>query len=77
VSVRTLESGSGVPPASGPGAWRRDLELLTRLAGMLVFYATSGARLRRAYGRCQARGEVLWLDQLGTTRHREEALLRR
>jgi hypothetical protein len=51
--------------------------LVVRMARMVLAYATAGARLRRAYRRCEARGEVLWLDALGDTRHREEALRRR
>lgn len=56
---------------------RRDVGLLLRMAGMVVQYWTVGARLRRAYRTCEARGEVLWLDAGGPTRHREEALRRR
>jgi hypothetical protein len=69
--VRTL-----VTPGA-PGALRRDLRLLLRMAGMLLQYATTGARLRRAYRRCEARGETFWVDAGGPTRHREEALRRR
>jgi hypothetical protein len=71
MSVRTLQA------TSSRRALRRDIELLRRMAGMLVQYWTSGARLRRAYRRCEARGEILWVDALGPTRHREEALRRR
>jgi hypothetical protein len=52
--------------------WLRDLRLLLRMAGMLFQYATTGARLRRAYRRCQARGQTLWLDEGAATRHRDE-----
>jgi hypothetical protein len=41
---------------------------------MVVVYSTVGARLRRAYRRCEARGGVFWVDELGPTKHREEAL---
>jgi hypothetical protein len=68
--VRTLDA----TPAHG--TLRRDLALLRRMAGMLLVYWTAGARLRRAYRRCEARGEVLALDAKGATRHREEALRR-
>lgn len=67
--MRTLETA----PAS---AWPRDVDLLRRMAGMLFQYWTAGARLRRRYRRCEARGEVLWVDGAGPTRHREEALRR-
>jgi hypothetical protein len=60
--------------ASDGRAWRRDLRLLQRMAGMVFQYATMGARLRRAYRRCQSRGETFWLDAAGATRHREEGL---
>lgn len=56
------------------GALRRDLALLWRMAGMLYVYWTAGARLRRSYRGCQARGEVFLVDAGGPTRHREEAL---
>jgi len=63
--------------APANGGWRRDLALLRRMAGMLLQYWTAGARQRRAYRRCEARGEVYWVDAAGPTRHREEALRRR
>lgn len=69
--MRTLDA------AGAPRAWRRDLALLLRMARMLVQYSTAGARVRRAYRRCAARGDVFWVDALGPTRHREEALRRR
>ena len=55
-------------------AWRRDLTLLARMAAMVFQYCTAGGRLRRAYRRCEARGEVFWVDAPGATRHREEPL---
>lgn len=70
MSVRTLATGGA------ESAWRRDVALLARIARMVFQYATAGARLRRAYRRCEARGEVLWLDALGETHHREEGLRR-
>jgi len=63
---------AGAPAAS----WRRDAALLFRMAMMVLGYATAGARLRRAYRRCEARGETLFVDELGGTEHREEALRR-
>jgi hypothetical protein len=66
--VRTID---GERPGS---MLRRDLSLLRRMAAMLVQYATAGAALRRRYRRCQESGEVLWVDALGKTRHREEPL---
>jgi hypothetical protein len=65
--VRTIETSAG-------STLRRDLELLRRMAGMLFQYWTSGARLRRAYRDCETSGEVFWVDAVGKTRHREEAL---
>jgi hypothetical protein len=59
------------------GGLRRDLALLLGMARMVLQYALAGGRLRRAYRRCEARGGVLWLDDLAETRHREEALRRR
>jgi hypothetical protein len=41
---------------------------------MLYGYFVVGGRLRREYRRRQRRGEVLWLDEAGPTRHREEPL---
>jgi len=66
--VRTLT-------AAGPtrSLWR-DVRLLQRIASMVVQYWVQGGRLRREYRRREARGEVLWLDALGPTRHREAAL---
>ena len=55
----------------------RDLRLAYRIAAMVVQYWVQGGRLRRAYRRCEARGEVLWLDALGPTRHREASLHQR
>jgi hypothetical protein len=68
--VRTLA-------AAGTSALRRDLALLWGMTRMLLQYWTAGARLRREYRRCEAKGEVFWVDALGPTRHREEALRRR
>jgi hypothetical protein len=68
--VRTLA-------AAGTNALRRDLALLWGMTRMLLQYWTVGARLRGAYRRCQARGEVFWVDATGPTRHREEALRHR
>lgn len=58
------------------GTLRQDLRLLWRMVRMVFRYGTTGARLRRAYRRCETRGEVFWVDA-GTTRHREDALHRR
>ena len=55
----------------------RDLKLLGRMAGMIFGYFVAGGRLRREYRRRERRGEVLWLDDAGATRHREEPLRRR
>jgi hypothetical protein len=50
---------------------KRDLVLLWRIAAMVLDYWLAGGRLRREYRRREARGEVLWLDEVGPTRHRE------
>jgi hypothetical protein len=44
---------------------------------MLVQYVVEGGRMRRAYRRRAARGEVFWVDAAGATRHRDEELRRR
>jgi len=49
---------------------RRDGQLLWRMVSMLVGYWTVGARLRRAYRRKEARGEIFWVDEDGPTHHR-------
>ncbi|HEY7409372.1 MAG TPA: hypothetical protein VII13_01445 [Vicinamibacteria bacterium] len=67
--MRTLQAA----PAT---ALRRDLGLLWRIAGMVLEYVVAGGRLRREYRRREARGEVLWVDAAGPTRHREEPLRR-
>lgn len=71
MSVRTVEA------SGGSASWRSDLALLLRMGRMVLVYATAGARLRRAYRRCEKRGETLFVDELGPSRHREEALRRR
>jgi len=55
------------------GRIRRDLRLLWRMGLMVVGYWTVGESLRREYRRKAARGEVLWLDEAGPTRPREDA----
>jgi hypothetical protein len=60
--------------ARGESALTRDLKLLRRMWGMLLGYFVAGGRLRREYRRRERRGEVLWLDEAGPTRHREEPL---
>jgi hypothetical protein len=57
-------------------SWRRDLRLLLGIAGMLAGYVVAGGRVRRLYRRKQRRGEVLFLDEEGPTRHREAPLAR-
>ena len=65
--MRTLQ-------ASRASGLRRDVALLWRIASMVFQYFVAGGRLRRAYRRMQARGETLWLDATGPTRHREDTL---
>jgi hypothetical protein len=69
--VRTLTAAE---PRRG---LRQDLRLLRSIASMLVQYWIAGGRLRRAYRRCERRGEVFWVDALGETSHREASLHRR
>jgi len=60
--MRTLDNQS--PPDAGLlQSLRRDAALLLRFAGMLVYYLTEGRRIRREYRRCEARGEIYWLDE--------------
>jgi len=53
---------------------KRDLRLIWQIAAMILDYWLAGGRLRREYRRREARGEVLWLDEVGPTRHREAPL---
>ena len=59
--MRTTESETNEDQTWWRRCWR-DLALLGRLAGMTVYYWTRGARLRKAYRECEARGEVFWVD---------------
>ncbi len=59
--MRTTESETNEDLSWWRRCWR-DLALLGRLAGMTVYYWTRGARLRKAYRECEARGEVFWVD---------------
>ena len=59
--MRTTESETNEDLSWWRQCWR-DLALLGRLAGMTVYYWTRGARLRKAYRECEARGEVFWVD---------------
>ena len=68
--MRTLHS----TPARS--LWQ-DVRLLYRIGAMLLQYWVQGGRLRREYRRCEALGEVLWLDVLGPSRHREASLRER
>jgi hypothetical protein len=68
--MRTLDTRGGSSP------WRRDLRLLLDLAAMLAIYWTAGARLRHRYRKKQARGETLFVDEEGPSRHREAPLAR-
>jgi hypothetical protein len=68
--MRTLD------PARRQRPWRRDLDLLLRIAGMLVGYVVVGGRLRRRYRAAERRGETLFVDEDGPGEHREAALRR-
>jgi hypothetical protein len=59
--MRTTE----ISPDENLSWWRRcrrDLALLRNLAAMIFFYWTRGARLRRVFRECEARGEMFWVD---------------
>jgi hypothetical protein len=45
------------------GRLRRDVVFLISLAKMIVYYWIVGGRIRKAYRRCQARGEIYWVDE--------------
>ena len=68
--MRTLD------PSRPERTWRDDLELVLRIAGMLVGYFVAGGRLRRRYRTLEARGETFWVDEEGPTGHREAPLRR-
>ena len=50
---------------------QRDARLLLSIARMLLQYFTQGRQIRKAYRERLVRGEVLWLDEQGTTQHRD------
>jgi hypothetical protein len=66
--MRTLSS------AGATDGLKRDLQLLFQIGAMILDYWLAGGRLRREYRRREERGEVLWLDEVGPTRHREAPL---
>ena len=45
------------------GRLRRDVVFLTSLTRMILYYWIAGGRIRKAYRRCQARGEIYWVDE--------------
>ena len=48
------------------GLWQRlvrDVRLLVRLGRMLLTYFLAGGRIRRAYRRAEARGEIFYVDE--------------
>ena len=60
--MRTTESKT----AGAMSAWgrlRRDVAFLINLTKMIVYYWIAGRRIRTAYQRCQARGEIYWVDE--------------
>ena len=42
---------------------RNDMALLMRFAAMILYYFTTGRRLRRTYRECETRGEVFYVDE--------------
>lgn len=60
--MRTVDNSA----SADQGRWaklRSDAALLLRFARMIVHYFTAGHRLRRAYRKCESRGEVFWVDE--------------
>ena len=45
------------------GRLRSDVVFLIRLTRMILYYWIVGGRIRKAYRRCQARGEIYWVDE--------------
>ena len=45
------------------GRLRRDVVFLISLTRMILYYWIAGGRIRKAYRRCQARGEIYWVDE--------------
>ena len=45
-------------------SWARErLRLAMRIGGMMLYYFTEGRRIRRAYQRCEQKGEKFWVDE--------------
>ena len=61
-TVRTIDK-QFVSKDSLPQRLRRDVRLLLRIARMLFYYFTIGARTRRLYRAKQARNEIFWVDE--------------
>lgn len=60
--MRTVENTASAQQSF----WQKlcsDTKLLIRFARMILYYLTSGRRLRRAYRECEARGEIFWVDE--------------
>lgn len=60
--MRTVDN----PASAEQGRWaklRSDTALLLQFAGMIFHYFTTGRRLRRTYRECEARDQVLWVDE--------------
>ena len=61
-SVRTID-GQFLTEDSPLLRLRRDVRLLFRIARMMLYYFTAGARTRRRYLAKQARSEIFWVDE--------------
>ena len=45
------------------GRLRRDVTFLVGLVKMSMYYWIAGGRIRKAYRKCQASGEIYWVDE--------------
>jgi hypothetical protein len=60
--MRTTENRT-VGVLSVWGRLHRDVVFLTSLTKMIVYYLIEGARIRKAYRQCHARGKIYWVDE--------------
>ena len=67
--MRTVDSDGNVDTAWG--RLRRDAGTLKRIAGMLLVYATAGAKIRRRYHAKLASGGTYWVDELNKNEFNE------
>jgi hypothetical protein len=60
--MRTTESRTAGTLNVWGRLWR-DVVFLIGLTKMIVYYWIAGGRIRKAYRRCQVRGEIYWVDE--------------